>query len=64
MIPGEEAMMTADHLIIMMTVAGMTMNEDATTENATTRKIAMMIGQQDPRMAKDGVVDFVAEKRF
>ena len=64
MIPGEEAMMTADHLIIMMTVAGMTMNEDATTENATTRKIAMMIGQQDPRMAKDGVEDFVAEKRF
>lgn len=56
--------MTADHLIIMMIVVGMTMNEDATTENATTRKIAMMTGQQDPRMAKDGVEDFVAENWF
>ncbi len=64
MIPGEEAMMTADHLIIMMIVVGMNMTEDATTEDATTRKTATMIGQQDPRMVKDGVEDFVAEKRF
>jgi hypothetical protein len=40
-------MMTADHLIIMMIVAGMTMTENATTEDAM-KKISTT-GLQEPR---------------
>jgi hypothetical protein len=59
MITGEEAMMTADHLIIMMIVAGMTMNENATTEDAMKKKIVTTTGLQDPRMGMYGVEEFI-----
>jgi hypothetical protein len=58
MITGEEAMMTADHLIIMMIVAGMTMTENATIEDAMKKKTATRIGLQDPKMVMDGVEEF------
>jgi len=62
MITGEEAMMTADHLIIMMIVAGMTMTGNATIEDVKTKKTAMRIGLQDPRMVvKDGVEELVSD---
>jgi len=59
MITGEEAMMTADHLIIMMIVAGMTMTENATTEDAMKKKIVTTTGPQDPRMGMHGVEEFI-----
>jgi hypothetical protein len=64
MITGEEAMMTADHLIIMMIVAGMTMTENATIEDAMKKKIVSMTGLQDPRMVRDGVEEFTADVWF
>ena len=58
MITGEEAMMIADHLIIMMIVAGMTMTENAMTEDAM-KKITTT-GLQDPRMETVyGVEEFI-----
>jgi len=59
MITGEEAMMTADHLIIMMIVAGMTMIENATTEDAMKKKNVTTTGPQDPRMGMRGVEEFI-----
>lgn len=69
MITGEEAMMTADHLIIMMIVVGMILTEDAMIEDAMKKKIVTKIGQQGLRMVMDGVEDFgkyilVAEKKL
>jgi hypothetical protein len=59
MITGEEAMMTADHLIIMMIVAGMTLTENATIEDAMKKKTATRTGLQDPRPGMDGVEEFI-----
>ncbi|KAF9527025.1 hypothetical protein CPB83DRAFT_816357 [Crepidotus variabilis] len=61
MITDAVAMMTADHLIIMMIVVGMKI-EDAMTEDAMTRKTVTMIGLQDPPMAKGGVDGFLFAK--
>jgi len=61
MITGEEAMMTADHLIIMMTAVGMILTEDAMIEDAMKKKIVMKIGLQGLRTVMDGVEDFLAK---
>ena len=63
MITGAEAMMTADHLIIMMTVVGMIKTKGATIEGVTTKKNAMKNGPPGTRTEKDGLVEDFCEKR-
>ncbi|KAG5636408.1 hypothetical protein H0H81_008148 [Sphagnurus paluster] len=60
MITDEAAMMTAEALIIMMTVAGMILTDAETIEDATRRTTAMKRGHRGPpRMEMvDGLVDW------
>lgn len=65
MITGEEAMMTADPLIIIMTAAGMITTAAGTTEDVTRRMIATMKGR-DMRPVKvvglvEGSLEWTAE---
>jgi hypothetical protein len=53
MITGEEVMMTAKCLIIIMIVAGMTMNDEETIKGAMIKKTATKIEMQDTRMGRE-----------
>ena len=52
MITGEEAMMTAERLIIILNVAGMIMTDAGTTEDATKKMNASRTGLRGTRMGK------------
>jgi hypothetical protein len=52
MITGEEAMMTAERLIIILNVAGMIMTDAGTTEDATKKMNASMTGLRGTRTGK------------
>jgi hypothetical protein len=58
MITGAEAMMTAERLIIILTVAGTIRTDAETIEDVTTKKSASM-KDQDTQMEKDGRVEEV-----
>ena len=57
MITGEEAMMTAERLIIILTAAGTIRTDAETTEDATTKTSALMRGR-GTQMEKDGRVEW------
>ncbi len=60
MITGEEAMMIAEYLIIIMTVAGMTLIVEEMIKEEKRKKIASKTEMQDTRMGRvDGPVEWI-----
>jgi len=59
MITGEEAMMTADPLIIIMTDAGTNQNDVGTTGDATRKMSATTIGRGTQTAMADGRVEWI-----
>lgn len=59
MITGEEAMMTADPLIIIMTDAGTNQNDAETTGDATRKMSATTIGRGTQTVMADGRVEWI-----